>query len=368
MTFYIGLMSGTSIDGIDCVLADFKEDGKPEYVSGLEMPWSPEDRRMFSALTAPGPDEIHRAGIAGCRYAERAAEAVKALLAKNSLSPGDIRAVASHGQTIRHEPEHGFTAQIGNHALLAALTGIDVVADFRSADIALGGQGAPLVPAFHQEILGSAEDTRFIINIGGISNVTALIPGRRVTGYDLGPGNTLMDLLALKLFNAPCDRDGLWASQGRVNEAALSLFTEDPFFKATPPKSTGRELFNEQFLMRFPGFETLPPRDQLATACELTARSIADGLNYLEEKGDIYICGGGCHNAYLIERIRELALKRGHRKVTTVSDLGIDPDFLEGFAFAWLGYRFIMRQPVNMTSVTGSRAPAVMGCLYPRPC
>lgn len=365
MAYYIGLMSGTSIDGIDCVLADFSENRKPEYLAGVALDWSPEDRRMFGSLTSPGNDEIHRAGIAGCRYAEKAAEAIHTLLEKNGLAPDDIVAVASHGQTIRHEPENGFTVQIGNHALLAALSGIDVVADFRSADIALGGQGAPLVPAFHQEILSSENSNRFIINIGGISNVTALIPGRKTSGYDLGPGNTLSDLLAEKLFNIPCDRDGILASEGTVNENALRCFLQNPYFSARPPKSTGRELFNEGFLLKFPGFETLSPRDQMATVCELTARSIAEGLDFLEAKGDIYICGGGCHNSYLMKRISALARTHGHGRVATVQELGIDPDFLEGFAFAWLGYCFMKRIPVNMTCITGSRRPVIMGCLYP---
>jgi len=365
MAYYIGLMSGTSIDGIDCVLADFSENRKPEYLSGVALDWSPEERRMFGSLTSPGNDEIHRAGIAGCRYAEKAAQAIQLLLEKNGLSPEAITAVASHGQTIRHEPENGFTVQIGNHALLAALSGIDVVADFRSADIALGGQGAPLVPAFHQEILGSEKEKRFIVNIGGISNVTALIPGRKTSGYDLGPGNTLSDLLAEKLFNIPCDRDGLLASAGTVNEDALRCFLQDPYFRVRPPKSTGRELFNEDFLMKFPGFEIMPPRDQLATACELTARSIVEGLDFLEAKGSVYVCGGGCHNSHLMKRIGVLARDRGHAMVATVKDLGIDPDFLEGFAFAWLGYRFMKRIPVNMTCITGSRHPVIMGCLYP---
>ncbi len=359
-------MSGTSIDGIDAVLADFSNNEPPRLIATAERKWSDADKNLFNSLCSSGDNEIHRAGIAGNRYAEAAAEVVTTLLKNSNYTSSDIVAIASHGQTIRHEPENGFSVQIGNHALLAAKTGIDVICDFRSADLALGGQGAPLVPAFHKEILGSKEQSRFIVNIGGIANVTALIPNKPVIGFDTGPGNTLIDLLARTLLGKPNDPDGVTATRGKINDGILGLFLSENYFRLPPPKSTGRELFNSSFLNRCPFLHTLPVEDRFATITELTAITIINGINALGVRGEIYVCGGGSHNKYLIKRIEELAKQTGHSKVGTIDSLGVDPDFLEAFAFAWMGAKFVNREPLNMTGVTGASKPAILGCLYPR--
>lgn len=367
MALYMGLMSGTSADGLDLVLADFRADAPVKIVAAGETPWTPADRKLINALCVPGDDEIRRARLFGNRYAEAAAGAVLGMLRENGLRPADVRAVASHGQTVRHEPALGFTVQLGNHALLAALTGIDVVCDFRAADITLGGQGAPLVPAFHREILGDPAVPRFIVNVGGIANVTALIPGRETTGFDTGPGNTLMDLTAAAAFGEPSDLNGRRAAAGRVSAEALRELADDPYFAKAPPKSTGRELFNAGYLAARPAFARLAPEDKLATLAEFTALTVIAGVDLFGIPGEIYVCGGGCRNAFLMARLGARAAASGHRRLASVSALGVDPDFLEALAFAWLGYKFVNREPVDLRPVTGASRPAVLGALYPRP-
>ena len=367
MALYIGLMSGTSADAIDVALVDFQKGGRIRLVAALEKKWSEEDRKAINALCTPGENEIHRAGMFGCRYAQAAAEGIRELLIRQKLTPEDITAIASHGQTVRHEPENGFSVQLDNHALLAALTGIDVTCDFRSMDLALGGQGAPLVPAFHQEICASPDTPRYIVNIGGISNVSVLIPGRNVSGFDTGPGNTMIDLLARKYLNQPSDFSGEHASSGTVSAEALEELLDEPYFKAEPPKSTGRELFNGDYLNRSSILQNLCPDDMLATVTELTAVTIVQGIDLFGEKGEIYVCGGGCHNSHLMERIAFHAGRSGHLKVAGIREIGVDPDYLEAMAFAWLGYKFINREKIDMTGITGSSEPEIMGALYPAP-
>ena len=367
MALYIGLMSGTSADAIDVALVDIRDDGSLKPVAALERKWTGEDKKIINDLCIPGNDEIHRAGLFGCRYAKAAAEGVGEILKRTGLSPKDITAIASHGQTVRHEPENGFSVQLGNHALLAALTGIDVTCDFRSMDLAMGGQGAPLVPAFHQETCASPDVPRYIVNIGGISNVSALIPGKPVIGFDTGPGNTMIDLLARTYLNSPGDFGGNAAAGGKVDADVLDELLDEPYFRKLPPKSTGRELFNADYLRRSERLNRLPVNDMLATVTELTAVTIIKGIDLIGDRGEIYVCGGGCHNTHLMRRLAFHAAAAGHLKTDSTLSLGVDPDYLEAMAFAWLGYRFMNRIPVNMTGITGASVPLVMGAFYPAP-
>lgn len=367
MSLFIGLMSGTSIDGIDAVLADFDQANGPKIIATCEMPWTREEHRTLNALCTPGADEIHRSGLAANLYADKAATLVNKMLAASPYKAYEIEAIASHGQTIRHEPNNGFSVQISNHARLAALTGIDVICDFRSMDLACGGQGAPLVPAFHSEICSHPTQTRYIVNIGGIANVTALIPGHHVFGFDTGPGNTLMDFLAERLLNQSCDANGDTAARGEIKESIVNFYLEEPYFKLQPPKSTGRELFNQGFLNRCQRFTFLSPEDKLATITELTAISIIRGIKSIGIPGDIYVCGGGLHNSYLMSRLKHHAELCSLGQVRSIAALGIDPDFLEALAFAWLGYKFKRHEALDMSWVTGAKRKAVLGCLYPHP-
>lgn len=368
MALYIGLMSGTSADGIDAALADFTPGKKIQMLDTSFTAWTEEDRSTISSLCTPGDNELHLAGLFSCRYAETAAGAVMKLLQKNDLTPGDITAVASHGQTVRHEPQNGFSVQIGNHAMLAAITGIDVVCDFRSADIALGGQGAPLVPAFHQEICAHPDIPRYVVNIGGIANVSVLIPGTTVTGFDTGPGNTIIDALARKYLNQYSDFDGKTAASGKPAEEIINrMIAETPYFMEPAPKSTGRELFNLDYLEAFPDLKSLSISDLFATVTELTARTIVDGIGMYRTPGEIYVCGGGSHNPHLMKRISELAHNAGHLLTGTTNDIGVDPDYLEALAFAWLGYKFINKEQIDMREITGTSAKEILGALYPHP-
>ncbi len=367
MGLFIGLMSGTSIDGIDAVLVDFKDNGTSQIIATCGVNWTPQEKDMFNSLCQPGSNEIHRAGLAGNIYAEKAGELINNLLKISPFSAEDIEAIGSHGQTIRHEPDEGFTVQIGNHAKLAALTNIDVVCDFRSMDIACGGEGAPLVPAFHKEICAIPNRTRFIVNIGGIANVTALIPNKHVFGFDTGPGNTLMDNVAQRFLNQPCDKGGEVASKGDIKHDIVNYYLQDPYFSKQPPKSTGRELFNKDFLNRCQRFNLLSVEDKLATATELTAVSIINGINSLGPRGEIYICGGGLHNNFLMSRLEHYANLSNHTCLKSIESIGVDPDYLEAYAFAWLAYKFKRHSPIDMSWVTGAKRPSILGCLYPHP-
>ena len=359
-TLYIGLMSGTSMDGVDGVLADFA-DGKVRTIEAAFTPFPAELRAALMALQASGPDEIHREALAANQLAACYAKCVAALLP----APGPVRAVAAHGQTIRHRPELGYTRQLNNPALLAELCGIDVIADFRSRDVAAGGQGAPLVPAFHEAVFGDAERVRAVVNIGGIANISVLHPDGRTTGFDTGPGNVLMDGWCERHLGKPYDADGAFAASGQVHQALLDQLLAEPYFALPAPKSTGRDLFHLQWLdghlARHPG---LAPADVQATLTRLTARTIATGVSGTSADVDaVYVCGGGAYNGTLM---RELAQAfGGHVPVQPTDVLGVEPNRVEALAFAWLGYRFVQREPGNLTAVTGARFPRILGALYP---
>lgn len=362
-TLYIGLMSGTSLDGVDGVLADFSGRGM-RTLDAAFTPFPADLRAELMALQAASANELEREALAANRLARCYAECTRTLAA---AAPGPVRAVAVHGQTIRHRPELGFTRQTNNPALLAELCGIDVIADFRSRDVAAGGQGAPLVPAFHEARFGKRGQVRVVVNIGGIGNISLLHGDGRVHGYDTGPGNVLMDLWIARHRGQAYDQDGAWAATGTVNGPLLDLLLDEPYFRQPPPKSTGRDLFHAQWLdgklAQRPG---LDPADVQATLTRLTAVSIARAIQAetaARPAQAVYVCGGGAYNAVLLRDIA--AALGGNIPVTSTETLGVAPNRVEALAFAWLGYRFLRRQPGNLPAVTGATGPRILGALYP---
>lgn len=359
-TLYIGLMSGTSLDGVDGVLADFG-DGSIATLASAYIPFPVRLREELMHLQAAGPNEIEREALAANALAQYYAACVAALLNDSGHAPGAIRAIAVHGQTIRHRPELGFTRQTNNPALLAELTGIDVIADFRSRDIAAGGQGAPLVPAFHQAIFGVAGQTRVVANIGGIANISILHGDGRVTGFDTGPGNALMDIWIKRQQGKEYDENGAWAARGELIPDLLNEMLAEPYFSQAAPKSTGRDLFHAEWLdNKLAAYKDCAPEDIQYTLTKLTAISLA---NACPETDAIYICGGGAYNAALLNEI-SIALNN-RTKVDSTDILGIAPNHVEALAFAWLGYRFTERMAGNLPSVTGASGERILGALYP---
>ena len=358
---YVCLMSGTSRDGVDAALVDFS--GKlPRLVSSARHPFDAALRTALLALNAPGDDEIERAAVAGNELARRYAAAVETVLHDSGTGGNEIRAIGCHGQTVRHRPERGYTTQIGNAALLAELSGIRVVADFRSRDVAAGGQGAPLAPAFHAALFRDPGEDRAVLNLGGIANVTRLARDGSVGGFDCGPGNCLMDLWCSLHLHLPFDAAGEWAAGGRIIPDLLAQLRREPYFALPPPKSTGRDLFNEAWLRA-----RLGPRDEpqavQATLLELTARSIADAIErHCPDARRVIACGGGTKNVALMARLQELLnpvpLEPSDRH-------GIDPRLVEAIAFAWLARLALHGVPGNLPSVTGARGERVLGAVYP---
>jgi len=363
-TYFIGLMSGTSLDSIDAVLVDLAQGFK--LLASHSTPISGALRDRILTLTQPGENEIELMGRLDTELARTFAAAVLELLQKCNLSADQIQAIGSHGQTLRHRPEVGFTLQIGDPSLITELTGITTVADFRRRDIAAGGQGAPLVPAFHHALFSQAGVDRIIINIGGMANLT-LLPGdtdRPVTGFDTGPGNVLMDSWISQHLNQPYDADGNWARQGKVLPDLLQHLLCEPFFQQPAPKSTGRELFNMAWLSRHlaPSIETMDPCNIQTTLTELTAITIADAVsNQPLCKPDLYLCGGGSHNTLLKERLQ--ALLPNH-SIDTTESLGLDPDWVEAAAFAWLASRALEKKSGNLPAVTGASGERILGGIY----
>lgn len=361
---YVGIMSGTSLDGIDIALVSF-ESRQATLLGATCLPFPDSLHHDLLTLCKPGTDEIHRAGLAGAAWARLAATGVEALLAEHRISPSQVRAIGSHGQTIRHHPELGFSCQIGAPALLAELSGIAVVSDFRSRDLAAGGQGAPLVPAFHHWLLGSPDRTRVLVNIGGFANLTILDPDCPASGFDSGPGNVLLDEWISRNHGKPFDRDGQWARSGKVVNELLDRMLADPYFHRPAPKSTGREYFNASWLdgiLDYPS-DASAAADVQATLLELTARSISKDVNAAAPAvPEVYICGGGARNGFLMERLGQLL---SPAVVQSTQALGVDADWMEAIAFAWLAWRFDRREPANLPAVTGARGERVLGALYP---
>lgn len=362
MPLYIGVMSGTSLDGLDFALIE--QTDRTRLLATCYEPMPQQLKQELLALCSSGPDELARAALAEQAWASLAADGIQRLLSGTATEPSAIRAIGSHGQTVRHEPHRGFTVQIGNPALLAELTNINVVADFRRRDVAAGGQGAPLVPAFHEALFGDEDRVRAVLNIGGFSNLSLIRPGEAARGFDCGPGNVLMDAWIQRHQGQAYDQDGAWASSGRANAQFLEQLLSDSFFATQGPKSTGRELFNLAWLdAHLASFSALAAEDVQATLLELTARSICESLLASQpDTQDVLVCGGGAHNKALMSRLASL-LSRCEVESTGV--FGIQPDWIEAMAFAWLAHCCIERVPANRPSVTGARGLRVLGAIYP---
>ena len=361
---YVGIMSGTSLDGIDIALVSF-ENRQARVIGATCLPFSDSLRNELLTLCNTGPDELQKAGAAGVAWARLAASGVNALLREHSVSASQVSAIGSHGQTIRHHPELGFSLQIGAPALLAELTNISVITDFRSRDVAAGGQGAPLVPAFHHWLLSAPSTSRVLVNIGGFANLTVLSPDRLVSGFDSGPGNVLLDYWINRHCGMAFDCDGQWARNGAVLEGLLDLMLQDPYFLKAAPKSTGREYFNASWLehMLKQADAGLRPVDIQATLLELTARSIAQAVNTsAPDSSEVYVCGGGARNGRLMKRLAELLAPA---TVTTTGALGVDADWMEAIAFAWLARCFDKHETANLPAVTGAKGARILGALYP---
>ena len=365
--YYIGLMSGTSMDAIDAVLVDFTN-GTPTLIQTLSHPIPDELRSECHALCQPGDNEIDRMGKADSLLADEFADAALQLLSKTRITTDAITAIGSHGQTIRHRPVDNipFTLQIGDANRIAEKTGITTVADFRRRDMAAGGQGAPLVPAFHAALLREAGHARVILNIGGIANITILPadPEVAVTGFDTGPGNVLMDIWVQKHTQEFFDENGQWAASGEVNKGLLNQLLSDEYFGLLPPKTTGRETFNlvwlEQQLSTYE--KELTAEDIQATLCELTAISISLAIrNHCPDAEEVIVCGGGTRNGLLMQRL-QAHLKPAEVKIT--DDFGLPADWVEATAFAWLARETLAHRPGNLPAVTGAHHPVILGGIY----
>lgn len=369
---YIGLMSGTSLDGVDGLLAAFDGDTSHSLATAY-IPFPDALRRDLMTLQGAGENEIEREALAANALATHYAQCVAQLLEAAGKTAADIRMVGVHGQTIRHRPELGFTRQTNNPALLAELCEVDVAADFRSRDVAAGGQGAPLVPAFHRAVFGSDSESRVVVNIGGISNISILPAGAQqgTSGFDTGPGNALMDAWIKQHRGQHYDADGAWAASGEVHTGLMDAFLREPFFALTPPKSSGRDLFHIDWLQAAlaKAGGAISAVDVQTTLTALTATTIADAIHaHAPGTQTVYVCGGGAENGFLMQLLAQ-ALNRGNEtasiKVLSTAALGIAPNHVEAFAFAWLARRFDQRLPGNLPAVTGARGLRVLGALYP---
>jgi len=358
---FVGLMSGTSLDGVDAVLADLAAPA-PRILASAHQPFDAALRAGLDALGYPGQNELERAALLGNELARRYASAIAELLLKSGKQAAAVRAAGCHGQTVRHRPERGYTLQIGNAALLAELSGVAVVADFRSRDVAAGGQGAPLAPAFHAAVFADPAEDRAVLNLGGIANLTSLPRKGDVIGFDSGPGNCLLDLWALQHLGSQFDAGGAWAAAGQVIPALLERMLQEPYLSAPPPKSTGRDLFNDAWLRKMlKGGEEA--RDVQATLLELTARSVALAASRnCRGARRLIVCGGGAKNETLMRRIAEVLSPAA---VETSGRHGIEPHLVEAAAFAWLARQALAGRPGNLPSVTGARGPRMLGAVYP---
>ena len=368
---YIGLMSGTSLDGVDGVIVDFSA-GRPHVLQHASCGFDGALRAELLALNTPGGiDELHRAALAANALVRHYAQVVQQLLERSQHAATDISAIGAHGQTVRHRPGlfdgTGYTLQLNAPALLAERTGITVVADLRSRDVAAGGQGAPLVPAFHQGVFGQPDATTLVLNIGGISNLSVLGAEGSVLGFDCGPGNALMDGWCLQHTGQPYDDGGRWAATGKVVQPLLERWLGEPFFAQQPPKSTGRDLFHADWLhghlAATPEAVCASAADIQATLTELTATTCAHAVQRWGRGGTrLLVCGGGALNGVLMQRLAHL-LPGVH--VGSTAEAGLPPLEVEAAAFAWLARQCMQGLPGNLPAVTGARGPRILGAIYP---
>ena len=370
-TLYIGLMSGTSLDGIDAVLADINETGKAAILQSLSLRLDPTLKQELLGLQQESVNEIHREHLAANALADAYAQACAELLHIAGLDAKQICAIGAHGQTLRHRPHksilQSYTHQSLNPALLAELSGIDVIANFRARDMAAGGQGAPLVPVFHQEQFFSPHENRAVLNIGGIANLTLLPKHGEVGGFDCGPGNILLDAWVQKELGKEFDQDGQWASSGRPQEELVQKMLSDPFFAELPPKSTGRDRFNLAWIEDHVQKSNYRPEDVQASLLQLTIQTILNGLQkHAQETRRLIVCGGGTKNIALIELLKIHAQKQIPGLVIESSTrYGVDPQLVEGLAFAWLAWAHQRKRPANLPAVTGAKGLRVLGAYYP---
>ena len=364
--YYIGLMSGTSLDGVDTVLVGF-DHLKPTLLSSYVHPIEPDLKEsLLKTIHPEWKGSLVDIGTLNQKLGKLFADAACALIKDNDIDKTSITAIGSHGQTLWHQPigKHPFSLQLGDASIIAEQTGITTIADFRSRDIAAGGQGAPLVPAFHKELLTHAEKNRVILNVGGISNIT-ILPSisstRMVSGYDTGPGNGLLDAWIAKHQNTSYDKNGDWARSGTINRKILNKLLEEPYFSLPSPKSTGKELFNLTWLEILAGdqLHEEKPENIQATLTELTAKTISDNITDCDE---LYVCGGGTHNSHLIERLK---YHLPNAEIDSTAKLGINPDLMEAIAFAWLAKQAHENKTGNLPSVTGASGKRILGAIYP---
>ena len=380
MAWFIGLMSGTSLDGVDGVLAHVADVESGPAQTGRMAParlvsrahahvaFHADLQAELLALNRSGPDELHRAALAANALMKVYAQVVSLLLRQANLQASDVVALGAHGQTVRHRPGefdgHGYTLQLMNGSLLAESTGIAVICDFRSRDVAAGGQGAPLVPAFHAGCFARSGVHVAVLNVGGIANVTLLGPNGEVLGFDTGPGNMLMDLWIQRHLGRPFDDDGTWASGGQVQASLLAALLTEPYFQRSPPKSTGRDLFDQRWLEQHSAGNSNTPQDVMATLAEFTAVTVAQALQrHAPTCTELLVCGGGAFNAHLMSRLATL-VGAGTRVQSTAAE-GLPPDQVEAMAFAWLACAHVAGSAGNLPAVTGARGPRVLGAYHP---
>ena len=362
----MGLMSGTSLDGVDGVLVDFSGT-QPRVLAHHAMPFAPALKQELLALNTPSENELHRAALAANGLVRVYAQTVQALLADTHTLASDVRAIGAHGQTVRHQPGAfdgtGYTLQLNNPALLAELTGIDVVADFRSRDVAAGGQGAPLVPVFHQGIFGQANGSVAVLNIGGIANLSVLHANDDVLGFDCGPGNALLDHWCQAHTSYAFDNDGAWAASGTIIAPLLNAMLAEPFLHKAPPKSTGRDLFHPTWLAhQLSGYANANAADVQATLTEFTARAcVNDVLRHAPEATELIVCGGGALNGWLMQRLQA---GLPNVRVLSSTERGMPPLQVEAAAFAWLARQTLQGLPGNLPKVTGAQGARILGGIF----
>lgn len=358
MNYYMGLMSGTSMDGMDAALLDLPSHA---LVAGLTVPYSPQAKQALERLLSREAPDIKSCMQLHTLLGHEFADAALALLEKASCKARDIRAIGSHGQTVFHDAHAviPYTLQLGCAHTIAEKTGIAVVADFRTRDIVLGGQGAPFAPLYHQALFSALEKPLAIVNIGGIANITVLSPGNRVLGYDTGPGNCLMDNWISQHQGVAYDKSGQWAASGKVISDLLQSWLTDPFFEIRPPKSIGKEYF----LARCSKVDHYAPEDVQATCLELTAVTVVNALrSHTPLPKQVLLCGGGVHNVRLLERMSQLLPEC---LVSSTQSFGVNPDFIEAQMFAWLAEKRMTATALNLQSITGAKKEAVLGVCYP---
>ena len=364
---YIGLISGTSADSIDAVLVRFR-DGLPQTLASHAHPWPASLReRMLALAQDEAALDLDAWGRLDVEIGHQFADAASQLLEQSGTPATAVCAIGSHGQTLRHRPggDYPFTLQAGDPSVIAERCRIDVVADFRRADVAAGGQGAPLLPALHALLLAVPGRARVVLNLGGIANITVLAADGSVRGFDTGPANSLLDAWCQRHMGEPFDRDGAFGASGQVLPGLLHAMLADPYFALPPPKSTGREYFHLEWLAAQAPLSSLNPADVQATLLEATSRSISAAIEeYATTAEEVIVCGGGVHNPLLMRRLGELLAPR---VLHSTSTYGIDPDFLEATAFAWLARQRLLKLPGNLPAVTGARGPRVLGAIYSAP-